>query len=224
MTKILSGLLGLTLTSVAALTSANAADLYRGGPASMKDAPDFVPVATWTGFYAGVNGGYGFSDTSNDAGLKPEGGFGGGQIGYNWQGALGFGPNFVFGIVTDIQGAGIDDSKGGIKSETDFFGTVRGKVGYSFGRTLVYGTGGFAYGDVKNTVAGLSKSDTETGYVAGGGIEYKINPAWSVGAEYQYINLDGQSGQGAVNFGDTELHTVRATLNYHFGNVYSPLK
>jgi outer membrane immunogenic protein len=218
MTKLFSGLLGLTLTSVVALASANAADLYRGG-ASMKDSPDFVPVTSWTGFYAGVNGGYGFSDSKHN-GVEPEGGFGGGQIGYNWQGALGFGPNFVFGVVTDIQGADITDTKGGNKSETDFFGTVRGKVGYSFGRTLVYGTGGFAYGDVKNRIGGFSKTDTETGFVGGGGIDYKINPAWSVGAEYQFVNLDADNSK----FSDTELHTVRATLNYHFGNVYAPLK
>jgi len=31
--------------------------------------------------------------------------------------------------------------------------------------------------------------DTATGYVAGGGLEYKIGPAWSVKTEYQYINL-----------------------------------
>jgi outer membrane immunogenic protein len=223
MTKLFSGLLGLTLTSVVALASANAADLYRGGSAaSFKDSPDFVPVTSWTGFYAGVNGGYGFSDSTHN-GVDPEGGFGGGQIGYNWQGGLGFGPNFVYGIVTDIQGADITDSRGGSRSETDFFGTVRGKVGYSFGRTLVYGTGGFAYGDVKNRVPGFERADTETGYTVGGGIEYKINPAWSVGAEYQFVNLDGDSDRGN-NFSDTELHTIRATLNYHFGNVYSPLK
>ena len=63
---------------------ANAADLSTGGH---KDTT--VPlVAIWSGFYAGVNGGGGWSQDNNLAygnsnGLNPSGGFGGGQIGYN---------------------------------------------------------------------------------------------------------------------------------------------
>ncbi len=31
----------------------------------------------------------------------------------------------------------------------DWFGTVRGRAGFAFDRALIYGTGGFAYGDVR---------------------------------------------------------------------------
>ncbi len=113
--KLLSGIMGLTLTSVVALASANAADLYRG-PAGggYKDGPVDV-VDSWTGFYVGVNGGYGWSANgvinglTDDAphGANPEGGFGGGQIGYNWQGI--WHPHLVFGVEADIQGSGITD-------------------------------------------------------------------------------------------------------------------
>src|SRR5579864_4625414 len=94
----------LTSVSVLALTAAaNAADIYVPGPAGpggYKDA--WYP--TWAGFYIGVNGGYAWSDHSDKfavapfTGLDPQGGFGGGQIGYNWQSA-----NFVFGVEADIQ-------------------------------------------------------------------------------------------------------------------------
>src|SRR5262249_51798141 len=104
MKKYRIGLLAFTLTSVAALASANAADMYRapepfaGG--GYKDGP---LVQSWTGFYVGVNGGYGWNaanttlsfkgvdgpgdapDVHGNKSLDPEGGFGGGQIGYNWQ-------------------------------------------------------------------------------------------------------------------------------------------
>jgi outer membrane immunogenic protein len=249
--KLLSGILGLTLTSVVALASANAADMYRapmGG--GMKDGP-YMPVATWAGFYAGVNGGYAFSESSDQlawttapsfAGLAPEGGFGGGQIGYNWQGF--YHPNLVVGIEADIQGADITDTgTDGIfkySSTLDWFGTVRGRLGYASDRTLVYATGGFAYGGLKNDVTnGTAAShytidSTATGYVVGGGVEYKVSPAWSLKAEYQYINLGKNDpvNPAGVHFSDianTTLnddayHTVRVGLNYHMVPSYEPLK
>src|SRR5208337_2426615 len=132
-------------------------------------------------------------------GLSPSGGFGGGQIGYNWQGILH--PHLVLGAEADIQGAGIEDKgtdKFGdpYKSHLDFFGTVRGRIGYAMDSSLFYFTGGFAYGGIKNEVdfpyfsgASYIKDTTATGYVLGGGWEYKFSPAWSAKAEYQYINL-----------------------------------
>ena len=41
--------------------SASAADLPRRAPAYV--APAYAPLFTWTGFYAGINGGYGFGDS-----------------------------------------------------------------------------------------------------------------------------------------------------------------
>jgi outer membrane immunogenic protein len=42
--------------------------------------------------------------------VAPQGGFGGGQIGYNWQTGSMFGP-IVFGVEADIQGAGLSDDR-----------------------------------------------------------------------------------------------------------------
>ncbi len=243
----------LGAVSVIALTvSANAADMYRApdGPGGYKDGP-YVPVAVWTGFYVGVNGGYGWSEYSDQlagagyfGGVAPAGGFGGGQIGYNWQGILH--PHLVLGVEADIQGSGIKDSgtdkfNNTYSSELDYFGTVRGRVGYAVDRALVYFTGGFAYGGVKNEnvlPAGgplvYDISRTATGYVLGGGLEYKITPAWSVKGEYQYINLGKNdpvdpagktySSIAGNTLTDDAFHTVRVGLNYHIGNVYEPLK
>lgn len=228
MKKWHAGLLGLALTSTFAL-SANATDMYRG---SLKDAPPppvYVAAPTWSGFYIGVNGGYGW--TANDGPLVPEGGFGGGQIGYNWQGLFGYSP-WVIGIEADLQGAGISDSASdgivSVENSLNWFGTVRGRIGYAAGPALIYATGGFAYGEVqaKGSLLGLAfdVSETQTGYVVGGGVEYKVNPAWSVKAEYQYINLDASdlNGAGPLNgsiFSDrSEVNTFRVGLNYAVGH------
>jgi outer membrane immunogenic protein len=257
-------LLAFTLTSVAALASANAADMYITGPAGPGGYKDAPHVASWAGFYAGVNGGYGWSASNGLVdpddhvcfrGVSPSGGFGGGQIGYNWQGL--WNPNLVLGLEADIQGGGIDEKKSegasffsfeSENSRLDYFGTVRGRLGYAFGSSLLYATGGFAYGGLHNEFDGVVASKnglvllewknngTATGYVAGGGYEYKFNPAWSLKAEYQYIDL-GRNDMThffspghvvSICFDDTckndAFHTVRAGLNYHFGTAYEPLK
>src|SRR5208282_2368429 len=115
------------------------------------------------------------------------------------------------------------------KSEMDYFGTVRGRIGYAFDKALVYGTGGFAWGNVTNSVPGFSVSETQTGWVVGGGVEYKLAPNWSGKIEYQYMDLDASSATGAGPLGfaannDTQVHTVRVGLNYFVGSNYIPLK
>ncbi len=237
--------------------TANAADIYRreavGG---YKDGPVYV-ANTWTGFYIGGNGGYAFNANDDQyrysnapqgtfGGLNSEGGFGGGQIGYNFGSSL-FGPQFVFGIEADFQGSDISDngtSSAGraFRSNIDWFGTVRGRLGYAFDRTLVYATGGFAYADInKSAVISLPVNtnfrydDTATGYTVGGGVETKVSPNWSLKVEYQYINLGENNLKNTVTGanlaadrggpgGEDAFHTVRAGINYHFNKEYEPLK
>jgi outer membrane immunogenic protein len=256
--KLVSSILGMTLASAVAIVSANAADMYVPGPASYKDGPVAAPL--WNGAYVGINGGYAWGNNSSLSALTdpcaptascptttkhsfaPDGGFGGGQIGYNWQpgGQGGFkdGPaagNLVFGIEADIQGADIIGSEtlgtATAKTNLDWFGTVRGRVGYAVGAALLYGTGGVAFGGVQDKLAvtgspTVTHSATATGYAAGGGVEYAFSQAWSGKAEYQYINLGTDS---LVNGGVTadfnhEYNTVRLGLNYHVLPGYEPLK
>lgn len=245
-------LVGLSVLSTIALAplAANAADLYRSPPPPASYAPPaaYVEPSSWAGFYAGINGGYDWTGNGNTLSYggdtfsraQPQGGFGGGQIGYNFQsGAI------VYGLETDFQGGDISDRVTGTsangndftsKERVDWFGTVRGRVGYSFGRTLVYGTGGFAYGDVRERAADggalLASNGTQTGWVAGGGVEYKITPAWSLKGEYQYIDLSGGNLTGFDAAGasatasspDTTMQTVRLGVNYRFGGGAEPLK
>ena len=238
--------------------TAFAADLYSGGSKdrSVYAAPD------WSGWFAGVNGGGWLANTQDihyfavgaglfdtGTGFNGSGGFGGGQIGFNWQQG-----RLVYGLEADIQGAGIQSNfgqvsapgnviAGRIKNELDFFGTVRGRVGYAFGPTLLYATGGFAYGDVRRSVdlfagsvvgATFARNRTDVGFAVGGGIEYKFTPAWSVKVEYQFIDLGSEELMGtAPAFGgistftnglDETYNTVRVGVNYHVVPTYEPLK
>jgi len=220
--KLRSGILGLTLSSVVAIAAANAADFYNGG---YKDGPAYA-VVNWSGFYAGVNVGYGWNGAANTD-LDPSGVIGGGQFGYNFQSG-----HFVFGVETDFEGAGISDSSAflGEKSAMDFFGTVRGRAGYAFDRALLYATAGYAYGEVRNHFSGFGAcSETQSGWVAGGGVEYKLAPNWSGKIEYQYLDLDASDPNGpgplGISWGnDTQVHTIRVGVNYFFNSAYAPLK
>ena len=90
----------------------------------------------------------------------------------------------------------------------DFFGTVRGRLGYVFDRTLVYATGGLAYGDVRNGVnffwpAGQLQFtgaviNIETGFTVGGGIEHAFAPNWTVKGEYLFYDLGRKTINVAV--------------------------
>ncbi|MFF8801180.1 MULTISPECIES: outer membrane protein [unclassified Methylobacterium] len=166
-----------------------------------------------------------------------EGFVGGGQIGYNYQFTPGSG--FVIGVEADAQYADFGRNRnrfvatgplaaqqvfnpGGL-SGLDFFGTVRGRLGYAFNRTLVYGTGGFAYGSGggREFGTGVSSDDFQTGWAAGGGIEYALptdsflnffkSSAVTLKVEGLYVNLDrGTGGRGAFAV-DNQGRTVTVT-------------
>jgi len=248
-----AGLLAFTLTSFVALAAAHAADMYAPGPGGYKD--DFVPVTNWQGLYTGFNGGAGWSAdtpvvsiTTNLGGfaaakkLDADGGFGGAQIGYNWQRGA-----FVFGVEADLEVSNIKDHYSQLfganffdaRKQLDYFSTVRGRLGYAFGNVLVYGTGGFATGFVHNRVfvnfvADAHRDDTETGFAAGGGIEYAITPRISLKAEYQFIDLGSYRLSAPVvppngviittNTLDNNFNTVRAGINFHLTPPHEPLK
>ncbi len=208
-----------------------AADLGRPAPAPPAGSYAPPPVMLWNGFYIGAHAGYGSGNSSANllAGAltpspKPDGIFGGGQIGYNFQ----FSPNWVLGIEADISGADFKDTTviGGVntRAHMDLFGTVRGRIGYAFNNLLLYGTGGFAWANNKLSLepapAGIgSVSRNHTGYAAGGGLEYAFSPNWSAKIEYLYLDFgraDYEFGlAGPVRY-RTDMHTVKFGINYRF--------
>jgi opacity protein-like surface antigen len=85
----------------------------------------------------------------------------------------------------------------------DWYGTLRGRFGWSSGPVLFYGTAGLAYGnvDVSSSIStpalGLQISEPKIGWVAGGGIEYMWRPNVILSLAYQYVDL------GTVGFAAT---------------------
>jgi outer membrane immunogenic protein len=157
--------------------AADAADYKR--PVYKAPPPAPAPVLSWTGFYAGLNGGYSFGQARStafsgtaaevDVSKRVDGWLGGVQAGYNWQ----VSSSWLLGVEADFQitgeraGLGVD---GGSTRTTvlggDFnlvtslaaansysmpwFGTLRGRLGVvADPAILLYATGGLAVADVK---------------------------------------------------------------------------
>lgn len=217
MKTLLLGLLAATAITTAGVSAASAADLpMRSAPPAPIIAA--APIFTWTGFYAGVNAGYGWSDDDFDAvdfaDDEDDGGFvGGAQVGYNYQ--IG---SFVVGVEGDLQYADFGregvfnfvDEDGDVFSgeleSSDWFGTVRARAGVAFGQALIYATGGFAFADDAN------------GWTAGGGVEYAFTNNLSLKIEGLYVSLDNDDDFDFGDFdNDVDFGVVRAGLNFRFG-------
>lgn len=206
-----------------------------------------------------------FVDTGPDSGpvalrVAPRGWLGGGQFGYNWQqNAL------VYGLEADFDFSGMKASASapffvngteggdlagftgnvGLQQKLDYFGTVRGRLGWASDSVLLYGTGGFAWGHVSTTfntfgvmqnapgmftpaqLAAIqnggyaSASDIRVGFAVGAGAEWKVARNWSVKAEYLFVDLLG-GGQtliipgGVATAGNLPVQTARVGVNYFF--------
>lgn len=251
----------LALTAVAAFSgSASAADLaarpYTKAPPPMAIAPSWTGCyiggnAGWIGGDDRINT---FPDGSFNTVLtpadiaavsvkdhRPQGsGFtGGGQIGCNYQTGA-----FVWGVEADFNGSGLKETDTAsfdagniapftqtVTKDVSWFATFRGRLGYTWDRLLVYGTGGLAVARYKSTYFRMnnepngttfgSDSWTSTGWVAGAGLEYALSQNWSIKAEYLYLDFGSHSFYSGGPFGFTTRITereqvVRAGVNYKF--------
>jgi len=191
---------------------------------------------------------------------------GGGQVGYNYQwqsfvigaeadiqGLAGNAGTSNFTGVSSGNGTTYT-TYGKASSNLQYIGTVRGRVGYLVMPTLLaYGTAGFAYGGVSSTVwlatggsggtfggsgggGSLSYANTQSGWTAGGGVEWMFLPNWSAKAEYLYYSLsngyastgiiDTNTGAWGYGVGASRSYNgniVRAGVNYHFNFASAPV-
>jgi outer membrane immunogenic protein len=265
-----SMLTGVALAALA-VGPATAADLRRAPAPVYTKAPVMAPVYSWSGLYLGVNGGFSWGRSSTDVTItgvpagsvaqNMNGWLGGGQIGYNWQtGSL------VLGVETDIQATGqrgtfafatptvcpapgvavlpCSTGSGSVQEKLPWFGTVRGRLGFTPMPTwLLYVTGGLAYGEadtnatltsavaflggpvIASAATAATTSTTKTGWVFGGGAEWVISSPWTAKVEYLHMDLGTVNTSFAGPAPFTLVNTssrmtddiVRAGVNYRFG-------
>ena len=199
MTRRINKSLLLACVGIAALAAnfAQAADMPQR-PLPVPRAPAYVPFFTWNGIYVGINGAYGFGDSSwtdtfttiSTGNFNVDGLMIGGTLGYNAQ----FG-SWVLGIEGDmawsaIKGSTTTNCPLGCETSQSWFGTARARIGYAFDRFLPYLTGGGAFGNIRTETAGFAgTSSNQFGWTAGVGIEYAFLNNWSAKIEYLYADL-----------------------------------
>ncbi len=186
----------------------------------------YAPQFNWTGFYIGVNGGFGFGETNPSGfGNMHVGGLVGGTAGYNYQIN-----QFVVGYEGDLDWSSMSTGStptllGSAKLKTDAITTQRVRLGYAMDRTLLFLTGGYAgiqthgtFNDVVNGFSG-SQSRWQSGGVIGAGVEYAITNNISLKGEYLYAPTFSRTyfaGTPDSQKAGLGLSLFRAGLNYKF--------
>jgi outer membrane immunogenic protein len=182
---------------------------------------------------------------------------GGFHGGYNFQTYT----NWVVGVEGDFDWTNLSNTNSGIllaggapfgtsltgtKELVDSLASARGRLGYSFGNWVPYVTGGGAWsrteytGFVTNNLAAgggpgsFDVAQTKSGWVVGGGFEYKVTPNLLLRAEYLHYEFNNDGGTfvtqhnptfvpgavGIITFGATsQFNVARVGFSYLFGGL-----
>jgi outer membrane immunogenic protein len=229
-----------SLALFGAVNLAAAADLPARMPVKAP-APVVAAPFNWTGFYIGVHGGGAWlkhrqttfepnfacgtgsfgPPTPSDCTLEEFGAVFGGFAGYNFQSG-----RIVYGLEVDGSWLNVKRSESYTSSpltdpltlhtKVDWLATVRGRLGITMSPTLIYVTGGAAFGGVKSgwfdsatSPVGLSVDKAKAGWVAGGGIEHAFARNWTARIEALYHDLGKVSAGPISNAGLTYNTTFR---------------
>lgn len=156
----------------------------------------------------------------------------GGFVGMNWQNEnLVLGLEASYGIADASESDRLDGAEGlDLTTDTENLGSVRARLGFAMGEGLVYLTGGLAFAkstqtwDDDGSVVDYNPIDVETnsGWVAGAGVEFALTETISVRAEGLYYDLG--SGSDAVTEPpesdsfevDQTITSARIGVAYHF--------
>ncbi len=219
----------VAFSALIAASFAFAADL----PSAKSPLSPPPPTLSWTGFYAGVDAGYGWS--SNAVTAVPYQNFGlpaavpGFAFSQGLNGSVaGFHGGYNYQINHLVRGAEGDFDLGGINASgarvvldplggagpatdglmshesVDWLASVRGRLGYAWGRGLFYATGGVAFEGVNDkyllstdastsaiygTSTASSANRSTVGWVVGAGYEYRLTPNWTLRGEYLHYGF-----------------------------------
>ena len=205
----------------------------------------------FNGFYGGLHGSYAslesrLSDRDNGLGgglneiSHNESSIGfGGSVGFNVQNC-----SVVWGVVADLSFADLGSSENyltntlNISRSTDWYGSVRTRLGLAIGGLMLYTTGGIGWADFSTSVtAGAVTTrlfdDTRIGWVGGVGTEYVWSDRISIVSEALHYGFGTENtlivgGNGTLRFDDTQsMWVTRIGINFKLGDHgsrHEPLK
>ena len=159
-----------------------------------------------------------------------------GMVGFDYQ--LG-GLPIVVGVVAEYGNANINDSVTGFSTTPASYtitrslrgtGALRARAGYAMNNTLFYGTGGLAYGKVRNRYSTSNNANAFTdnngndarqtqlkddrwGYTFGGGVEQRIGEHFSIGAMYGFTSLKDDKYRVLVSRGSAPANNPFLLVN-----------
>jgi outer membrane immunogenic protein len=202
---------------VAAIAAIGSTGARADGVPEAYAAPVVLTPTSWTGFYVGVQGGYGWSDIDwtlpvgqffGNAGqgfsADEEDAIAGGHATLMYQ----MGPLVVGGDIAynatwlehDVAGAIPQFAFDRFHTDIENYATATGRVGFATDKWLLYVDGGYATARVSlDAVSGppgagrLANTDERyDGWTYGGGLSYMIDPHVVLGIEYEHVKLDGE--------------------------------
>jgi outer membrane immunogenic protein len=244
-------LLAASAVLAAFAQTASAADL----PPYRPPLPPMAVPFSWTGFYIGAHAGSAWflkeqtfttgvpALVVNDNNYVGTGFLGGGQVGFNYQVA-----SWVLGAEAQFSWADLEGKDNCViaspialvncRTKVDWLGTVAGRLGFAFDRTMVFVTGGGAWvHDNYDTsffatpFPNIHVEDTRWGWMFGTGVEHAFFGNWSAKVEYDYLDFGTKTVaiNGAItpvaaaaipaSFGvqnQQHINEVKAGINWRF--------
>lgn len=197
-----------------------------------------TPAAVWSGLYVGghlsmATGSapkgtiISHSQSKEDVFLTSNAGV---QLGYNHV----LSGRYLLGVEADASFANFfegDDTlatrsrhPGFASEKIDHIATIRARFGFIADQTLIYATGGLAWGQARFNDSlsapgeGVASRHQRFGWAMGAGIEHGLGSGWSSRLEYLYTHLGEDTVRlksGPIATTELDLHAVRASLNYN---------
>lgn len=216
-----TGVAGLAIAAFTAMP-ALAADVVFEEPPAPQPAPVVsAPIADWSGPYAGVHLGYGFSGEVDygpfDNNISTDGFIGGAFGGFQMQDGM-----FVYGIEGDVNyndASGRDDF---LHSRSRLDGSIRGRVGVAVtDDVLIYGTAGGAAERRRLTdeFTGVRDTNVMLGYTVGAGVDAKLTDQVFGRIEYRYTDYGSENfdlGYADAVSADSSNHRVMVGIGMQF--------
>jgi outer membrane immunogenic protein len=209
---------------------------FAGGPTVTVDEPAAAVaevVQDWKGLHFGLaaarpNGENFWVDGSTSLGSEP-GDFSGSlptvSAGYDWQRG-----QLVYGVTLTVSGGDVTAEPAttvsfgceGCEFSVDKLATLRGRVGWSLGKTLVYATAGAARGHAIGTTndgSSIHGEEDLTGWAAGLGVERYVGRKITLSAEYletDFGRMELPTGCNTDCYTDVSFGLLQVGVNYRW--------